>query len=159
MNRDAVISECGRFRYLLTRTWEPALPALVFVMLNPSTADHTRDDPTIRKCIGFADRLEHGGIAVVNLFAFRSRDPKHLKLMGYPVGKDNDRYIRQAVQGGGQVVCAWGSNARGLPRAQRVLRMLREELQVHPYALALTTDGVPRHPLMLSYSCDLKEIP
>ena len=74
----AVVSDDGLYRYILTRTWDRSLPALVFCMLNPSTADATVDDPTIRKCIGFAQRLGYGGIIVVNLFAYRATKPREL---------------------------------------------------------------------------------
>jgi hypothetical protein len=150
MLSNALISACGLFRYWLTRTWDPALPVLVFVMLNPSTADARLDDPTIRKCIEFARRMGYGGIVVVNLFAFRATNPKDLKAAGYQVGRDNDQYIKEACQGR-DVVCAWGSNARGLARPSVVLALLRA-WGVMPMALRLTDDGVPWHPLMLSYN-------
>src|SRR5262249_62207047 len=71
----AGFSRCGRYRYWLTRTWDAARPAVCWLMLNPSTADAARDDPTIRRCIGLARRWGHGGIVVVNLFAWRAPDP------------------------------------------------------------------------------------
>jgi hypothetical protein len=143
------------FRYLLTRSWEPRQFRLLrFVMLNPSTADAQQDDATIRKCIGFAIALGYTGIAVVNLFAFRARDPKALRAAGYPVGPMNDRFIKisadDAVAEGSDVICAWGVNARGLSRPREVLAILRRA-GVAPKALDLCIDGTPAHPLMLSY--------
>jgi len=163
MIRTADISECGQFRYMLRRVWTTLLPPLVFVMLNPSTADGEVDDHTIRKCCEFARLLGFGGIVVVNLFAYRATKPAALKAAGYPVGPENDAWIRRAVaemveMGGSTVVCAWGANARRLARPREVLALLRG-LGVKPMALQLTEDGIPNHPLMLPYTCTLLEIP
>lgn len=147
--KSAVISPCGTFRYELRRTWDSLLPVLVFVMLNPSTADAEKDDATIRKCMGFAQRFGFGGIVVVNLFAYRARDPKDLKAAGFPVGPENDAAILRAIQGG-QVICAWGANANRTPRPAYVVKML-QAAGVQPKCLAITGDGFPAHPLMLSY--------
>jgi hypothetical protein len=89
----------ARHRYLLTRIWDKATPPVCFIMLNPSTADHHRDDPTIKRCMGFARRWGHGGIQVVNLFAYRATDPKELYMLGYSeaVGPFNQRYIAEAL--------------------------------------------------------------
>lgn len=119
-------------------------------MLNPSTADADIDDPTIRKCIGFAKRLGYGSILVNNLFAYRATDPKELKRNGYLVGELNDGHIKSMNVTTDKIVCAWGVNARGLSRVKDVLKLIE-----NPYALRLTNDGVPWHPLMLPYSCTL----
>lgn len=157
MNKTAIISDCGKFRYHLTRTWDGALPPLPFIMLNPSTADADEDDPTIRKCIGFAQRLGFGGIEVFNLYAFRATDPKQLRANHYPVGPDNDRIITQrlhelGMHESGFVVCAWGANARNLSR-QKDMRCHLSLAGVRLRALRLLGDGTPEHPLMLPYSC------
>lgn len=151
---NAVISACGRFRYQLTRGWHGGSRAnLGFVMLNPSTADAENNDPTIRKCIGFAQNLGYCGIVVTNLYAYRATDPADLRRAGYPVGDDNDYYIEHAAKRMSveTMVCAWGAGARGLARPAEVLALLRR-LGVTPHALALTKDGVPRHPLYLPYA-------
>jgi len=152
----AVLSPCGRFRYSLTRGWGVDMtskPALLFVMLNPSTADHSEDDPTIRKCIGFAKRLGFLGLEVVNLYAYRATKPRDLKAAGYPVGESNDLHIHMASRRcDRRVVCAWGANARGLARPAEVLALLRR-VGSEPHALWLCADGTPSHPLMLSYTC------
>lgn len=158
MKRYAVISPRETFRYILGRSWDIGLPSLTFVMLNPSIADAAQDDPTIRKCIGFAARLGYGGIEVTNLFAFRATDPALLRRGGYQVGPENDYWIRRAIHGGQPVVCAWGAHARGLSRQADVLGIIRRD-SARPMSLALTEDGIPRHPLMLPYSCTLTEIP
>lgn len=155
----AVISDCQKFRYRLWRRWNFQLPRLMFIMLNPSTADATLDDATIRKCIGFATRLGYGGIEVCNLYAFRATDPRDLKAAGYPIGDKNDGVITgvsETVSGDwGHVVAAWGANAQD-KRADEV-RWLCLMNGVPLYHLGLTKDGQPRHPLMLPYSAELTE--
>lgn len=157
MTGGAVISPCGKFRYRLWRRWGDG-SACTFIMLNPSTADANENDPTIRKCIGFAERLGYSGIEVVNLYAFRATKPSVLKAAGYPKGPENDGHILAAAKAGVIVICAWGANARGLTRPDTVLVMLREA-DIVPTALAFTADGLPSHPLMLPYTCDLVGMP
>ncbi len=158
IQRSAALSECGAFRYHLTRTWDTTRGPLVFIMLNPSTADAEADDPTIRKCIGFGKRLGFGGIEVFNLFAFRATKPHDLRNAGYQVGPDNDQIIaeRLCVLGlfaRGYVICAWGANARGLNRPETV-RCNLGLAGVRLRALRLLADGTPEHPLMLPYDCE-----
>lgn len=157
MKKDATISACGMYRYELSRQWDDDLGALGFVMLNPSTADANADDPTIRKCVGFAQRFGYGGIKVVNLFAYRATDPADLKKAGYPIGPENDRHIAGAMLNCAVVVCAWGANARKLERPAAVLRVLKQNL-IQPWALRLLDGNVPGHPLMLPYACSLEPI-
>lgn len=160
MHKDAVISECGRFRYSLTRAWDRGLPQGTFIMLNPSTADASEDDQTIRKCIGFSQRLGLGGFEVVNLFAFRARDPKDLRAASYPCGPDNDQHIREALaRTSGPVICAWGAHARGLHRPKEVLQLLMDAGHSSGNALALLKDGTPGHPVLLPYSDQLVGFP
>lgn len=146
--RTAVISDCGLFRYRLTRTWDETLPKLGFVMLNPSTADAEQDDPTIRRCVGFAKREACGGIIVVNLYAFRSTDPAGLKTAVDAVGPDNDRHIGLAIDETEKIVMAWGKLGPIKSRAEAVLRLVRS-FGREPHCLGKTKDGHPRHPLML----------
>lgn len=155
----AVISACERFRYRLWRRWNPDAAPLLFIMLNPSTADHTKDDATIRKCRGFAERLGYGAIEVCNLYAYRARDPRDLKAADYPIGYRNDATLLDVATSvedhGGRTVVAWGAHAQPA-RAQQV-RDLLEMAGIPPYYLHLTQGGQPSHPLMLPYSCELKE--
>ena len=147
MKRSAVISDCGQFRYSLTRRWWNLSP-LLFVMLNPSTADALEDDPTIRRCITFAKEHTFGGIEVVNLFAYRATDPADLRRAGWPVGPDNDRHIATAVARAGGVCVAWGAVPAADDRIQVVAPLLRaagHELQ----CLRITRTGYPGHPLYL----------
>ncbi len=145
MKKTALISDCGKYRYELTREWEDG-PLCVFVMLNPSTADASEDDPTIRRCIGYAKREGCGKLAVVNLFAYRATDPSELCEPGVePIGPANNDYIEQWAKRFAPklVIAAWGQTDRG-PRAGRVKWLLRD---VPLYALGVTKSGKPGHPL------------
>lgn len=148
MIRTATVSTCGTFRYRLGRRWADGGKPLVFIMLNPSTADAQQDDATIRRCRHFA--LTHGfsALEVVNLYAFRATKPVDLKRASYPVGPDNDEHIAAAVRGAGSVCVAWGANARELERPQVVLPLIRR-LGAEPVCLRITRSGYPQHPLML----------
>lgn len=147
IRRAASISACGKYRYRLTRYWGPG-KMLPFVMLNPSTADADVDDPTIRRCMGFARRFEAGGIIVVNLFAYRATDPVELKRVADPIGPANFDALQEiAIVSGGTnspVICAWGTSAG--ERGADVVAMMRRE-HAHLFCLGLTKGGHPRHPL------------
>ena len=150
--RDAQLSDDGAYRYSLTRRWGPGRH-VTFVMLNPSTADALIDDPTIRRCIGFARAWGFGALRVVNLYALRSTDPKGLWNHPHPVGgAENDDAILEALRNGGMVVAAWGANAR----AQRVaaFRELADQVGVRVWALKVTKAGAPGHPLYLPASAE-----
>ncbi|OLP04655.1 DUF1643 domain-containing protein [Rhodoferax antarcticus] len=124
------------------------MPRVVYIMLNPSTADADVDDATIRKCAGFGKRLGYGGFDVVNLYAFRATKPADLKQASYPVGERNDEFIRSSLLTTSTVICAWGSNAKGLARPVEVLTLLKS-IGKKPMALQINAGGVPAHPLML----------
>lgn len=163
MDKDAFISECGEYRYWLRRVWDSKKKLALFVMLNPSTADASVDDPTIRKCMGFCERLGFGGFVVINLSAFRARDPAQLfnflryhPTMAFEEHENLSRSLQQASVSEMTVICAWGRKGRKLPgRTKRVLDYLRY-LGLKPKALRIT-DGTPHHPLMLPYTCTLKD--
>lgn len=152
----AVISDCGRYRYRLWRRWGRGAHAL-FCMLNPSTADAQVDDPTIRKCIGFARRWGCDAIEVVNLFAWRATDPSALAGVEDPVGPDNEPHIIEAARAAELVVVAWGGRPSGVDpsafkeRGARTARLLGGA----PLCLGRTFRGEPRHPLMLAYETKL----
>jgi hypothetical protein len=150
---DAVISDCGRYRYLLTRQVGTGARVAVFIMLNPSTADATNDDPTIRRCVGFARRWECGRLAVLNLFAVRATDPADMKRARDPVGPENkvwfDRILRTRRLG--RVVCAWGVHGAHREQDRAVLGWL-ERYGIRPRVLGTTVEGHPRHPLYLPYA-------
>lgn len=142
MERTATLSEDGRYRYRLSRIWS-AEPPVTFVLLNPSTADADADDPTIRRCIGFARRWGCGGVIVVNLYGYRTPWPAVLWQARDPVGPDNDDHLRAALAGDGLTVAAWGCQAR----SDRIARLLSYRPALT--ALGVTRSGQPRHPLYL----------
>src|SRR5262249_6763346 len=107
----ATFSPCRRYRYALQRRWADG-PAVCWVMLNPSSADEHRDDPTIRRCVGFSQSWGYAGLVAVNLFASRTPDPAALWSVADPVGPGNDAAIRGAAAGASLVVAAWGDQAR-----------------------------------------------
>lgn len=145
----ALFSPCRRFRYLLWRTWSSEDPACLFIGLNPSTADELQDDPTIRRCRGFAESWGFGALWMANVFAFRSTMPAALRQQGgSAIGPRNDEYLLAASRAAGRVICAWGTHAKLLGRGATVARMLREG-GVTPHVLRLTQEGYPGHPLYL----------
>lgn len=148
---DAILSACGFYRYELRRVWDANKPALVWVMLNPSKADGTKDDPTIRVCVGRAKLLGYGGVLIVNLYAWRSTDPRGLLTAADPVGPLNDSYITRATSDQ-TVVCAWGTHGGG--RADVVKNNMRV-LGAQLHYIDLTKDGHPCHPLRKSYGLPL----
>lgn len=147
----------GEFRYSLYRGWDTRLPTVCWVMLNPSTANETEDDHTIRKCVAFSEIYGFGQMVVVNLFAFRTKSPGVLKRHGYPVGPENDRHIRMASVSSQMVIAAWGAHGRGLQRARDVVGLLSSCKSIK--ALKILHGGVPGHPLMLSYKRELVDLP
>lgn len=136
------------YRWWLWRRWEEAGASVTFVMLNPSSASASRDDATIRKCIGFARRWGYGGIDVVNLYGLRATRPRHLWSHPDPVGPGNDRYIEQVAHGQ-VVVAAWGAHGARDGRGALVGRALAALGEV--YCLAVTQSGEPGHPLYIPY--------
>ncbi|MGD0678540.1 MAG: DUF1643 domain-containing protein [Polyangiaceae bacterium] len=143
----------GDYRYLLWRTFGSPGGRLLFVMLNPSTADASWDDPTVRRCIRFGAALGYGSLEICNLFALRATDPREILQHDDPIGPENDSHIRDALSRASTVVAAWGALARHSRIARRVLQvreMLACKHEVH--ALALTKFGCPRHPLYLPRS-------
>jgi len=150
MRTSAVIDPTGAYRYRLRREWDDTLPRTCFVMLNPSTADATLDDPTIRRCIGFSRFWGCGSVEVVNLFALRSTDPRALLSAADPVGAENDQHIREASTSALVVVAAWGAHGALLNRDRKVMRLLDS-----PQCLGVTSAGFPRHPLYVAGSTSL----
>lgn len=141
----ATISECGVYRYRLWRKWGDG-KSVCWIMLNPSTADGSKDDPTIRRCIGFAKDWGYAGIVVVNLFAFRATNPQELREVSDPVGPENDNTIIEVAKSSQLVVAAWGVWGDILGREKRVVEMLRNR-GVRLMCLCETKGGHPRHPL------------
>jgi hypothetical protein len=146
----AALSADRLYRYELTRMWG-AEPHATFVMLNPSTADADVDDPTIRRCIGFARSWGCGGLVVVNLYALRATQPADLWRAADPVGPDNDEHLSLALYlargSTGPVVAAWGAHAK--PDRVRFLTDAARDHGVQLLALKVTKAGAPGHPLYL----------
>jgi len=153
VERDALID--GPYRYWLTRRWDAALPQALIVMLNPSTADASEDDHTIRKCNGFMERWGYGGYTVANLFAYRATDPKVMmaaRAAGTDVvGPDNMRTLLYLSDRADLTLVAWGaSTPKGTElHTHRVTQALAGAADLH--CLGKTKTGAPRHPLMVGY--------
>lgn len=153
MQRSAIFSPCRSYRYTLTREWGDG-PTLVVIMLNPSTADELLDDPTVAGMIKRAQAWGYGRLVVLNLFAWRSTDPRALKTVSYPVGLSNDARIVTEAAKAAMVICAWGSASPLVPeRAEHVKTTLIENgIKLHYLKMGKT--GQPWHPLYLRH--DLK---
>lgn len=151
----------ARYRYLLWRDVATLSGegTLLFVMLNPSTADDRKDDPTIRRCVGFTESMGYARLEVVNLFALRATDPDALRREADPVGPENDRHIDEAVARARHVVAAWGASVPFLgtrpTRDEEVISRVIKERRVPLYSLGRTGDGHPRHPLYVPASACL----
>lgn len=141
--KGAEFSDCGQYRYRLWRTWDVEKPTVAFVALNPSTADGVDDDPTVRRCIGYAKEWGYGTLVVGNIFALKSTDPEELYEHPAPVGPRNDEYLREIVDEADRVVAAWGTHGAHQDRGREVAAMLDGEL----VALDTTKHGHPNHPL------------
>ena len=143
----ATISECGLYRYSLWRQWGPG-PICTFIMLNPSTADAVEDDPTIRRCVGFAKREGCGGILVENLFAFRATKPADMIAADDPVGPENDTRIRVAMRMAARhdwpVIAAWGAHKFAEKRGAEIASWY-DDLK----CLKKSKSGAPGHPLYI----------
>lgn len=154
----AVISDCSRYRYVLSRPSELADPTsgtALFVMLNPSTADAKVDDPTIRRCRAFARTWGCAGIKVLNLYAYRATNPAELKTCGDPIGPDNDSWLLKLAINYRDVVFAWGANAEP-ERAAEVVDIFRRG-RCRMLCLGTTKSGAPRHPLYVKGDTQLAE--
>jgi hypothetical protein len=159
----ALFSDDGRYRYKLERWWDrdektishPSWsPNVTFVMLNPSTADAFVEDPTIRRCIGFARQWGFNHLVVVNLFAFRATNPRWLTDVAYdPVGPDNQIVVRAALEEADKVICAWGNHG-ALRGAGDRLRSWMDGNSIEPFALHMSKLGQPGHPLYLPASSE-----
>lgn len=156
MERAAVVSEDGRYRYSLSRQWDAGANRLLWIMLNPSTADALVDDPTIRRCIGFARGFGFGGIEVVNLFAYRATNPKALAALDREtaIGPENRSTIAAALdrayRTNSSAVAAWGASWRTSGHSRLTVELLADELGVPLFCLGTTKDNDPRHPLYVS---------
>ncbi|UXX81949.1 DUF1643 domain-containing protein [Roseovarius pelagicus] len=147
----ATYSPCERYRYQLTRIWQPEGRRVAFVMLNPSTATEVQNDPTVERCERRARALGFGAFRVTNIFAWRDTDPRQMRAAADPVGPGNDTAIAEACDWADLIIAAWGTHGAHLERGPHVASLLRDSgRRVHH--LGLTKGGHPRHPLYISYS-------
>ena len=143
----ARFSHDEKYRYLLGRRISDSPRRLLFIMLNPATADATQNDPTIRRCIGFAERWGYGLLEIANLFAYRTPYVSELRRADDPIGPDNDEWICHALNVADKVILAWGNHGAYMNRSLQIRRMALETAQ--PYHLGLNKTGEPKHPLYL----------
>ena len=148
----AVFSDCRKFRYALWRMWNEQMPIAMIIGLNPSTADQTRNDPTITRCINFASSWGYGGVCVTNLFGFRATAPNELKAHHDPIGKENDAWVHEMAKGAAITVAAWGNHGKFLNRSLEILPSLD---RLH--CIKMNKSGEPAHPLYLK--AELKPVP
>lgn len=163
MIHTATFSPDRLYRYTLWRKWDMQndLVAsqggghfdrtnqyLMMIGLNPSTADETVDDPTIRRCVDFAQRWGFGSLCMANLFAWRDTSPRRMKRVPEPVGAENNSHLLRLAKGAGLILAAWGKDGGHMARASEVLTFLSaSEVRVH--CLKLNGDGSPSHPLYI----------
>ncbi|TDK46252.1 DUF1643 domain-containing protein [Antarcticimicrobium luteum] len=147
----AVYSDCERYRYSLTRIWNPQGRRALFVMLNPSTATEVQNDPTVERCERRARALGFGAFRVTNIFAWRDTDPRAMRRADDPVGPENDAAILDGAAWADQVIAAWGTHGAHLDRGPRVEALLRGT-GAPLYHLGLSKDGHPKHPLYIAYA-------
>ncbi len=142
ISRDASFSKCRRYRYVLRRNWNRQKPIVAFIGLNPSSANETSDDPTSRRCMGFANDWGYGGISLINLFAFCAHSPKSMMMAADPIGSENDRWIDRVISESDLVIAAWGNRGTFMDRANELHSRID-----NMYCLKLTERGQPMHPL------------
>jgi len=142
--KNATFSSCRTYRYSLSRVWDKKKKYVLFIGLNPSTANEEADDPTIRRCINYSKDWGYGGFMMVNLFAYRTTLPSNLKKVKYPVGSENDKYIVTLSKKADITVAAWGNNGDFYSRDKEVLSLVPSLM-----CLKINKSGQPAHPLYL----------
>lgn len=155
LERDAVISDCGLYRYLLRRIWDVSKPRALVCMLNPSTADAYIDDATIRSLIRLFTALGYGGFEVVNLYGWRATDPRELAKAADPVGPRTDAILEAAIGRCDIMVCAWGAHPMASERAQRVWEIAQSHRPA-VFCFGTTKAGHPKHPLYIKTGTPLE---
>ncbi len=138
----AKLSQCRKYRYALWRTWDNSKPYVMFVCLNPSTADETTDDPTLRKCITYAKSWGYGAVCMTNLFSYRATDPREMKAVKDPTGKENDKWLRDLAKDAGLIIAAWGNDGSYMNRSKEVIKFIP-----NLHCLKINKSGEPAHPL------------
>lgn len=146
------MSECRKYRFALWRTWDESKPYVMFVGLNPSTADEKTDDPTLTRCINYAKLWGFGGVCMANIFAYRATEPNNMKAAMDPVGAENNDWLKKLSRDAGMVVAAWGNDGSYLGRSGQVKKLLP-----NLHCLKLNKSGEPAHPLY--QKADIKPVP
>ena len=141
-----VFSPCRTYRYTLWRVFKPEGNFAVFIGLNPSTADEITDDPTIRRCIGFAKKWNFAAVCMLNIFAFRNTNPLVLQTVCDPIGPRNNLWIETIANKADLVVAAWGNRGSYLNRSESIKYLIHKQM----YCLGLTKSGQPKHPLYIA---------
>tara|TARA_B100000029_G_scaffold21638_2_gene21844 strand:+ start:2329 stop:2796 length:468 start_codon:yes stop_codon:yes gene_type:complete len=144
IHSDALFSKDRAYRYALWRIWDKSLPKILFIGLNPSTANEIKDDPTNRRCKRYAYDWGYGGYIMSNIFAYRSTDPKKLKTINDPIGPKNNYWLKKLNKEATLTIGAWGNHGTLLNRGKKVINII-DEL----YCLRITKEGHPSHPLYL----------
>lgn len=142
--KTAEFSPCRTWRYSLYRIWTFKKPIVLFVCLNPSTADENMDDPTVRRCIRYAYSWGYGGMIMANIFAFRATDPKDMRSVPDPIGPKNDLYLSHLSGHTEITLMAWGNHGVYLNRQEKAYNILKNK-----HYLTMTNFGSPGHPLYL----------
>lgn len=143
--KSARLSSDRVYRYQLWRRWSDGGRYVNFICLNPSKADEAADDPTVRKCVKYADSWGFDALCITNLFAYRATDPEAMKRFTDPIGFGNDRHLKQVAEGASLIVCAWGLHGTHLSRASKVKNLLRR-FDLHYLRISREQ---PWHPLYL----------
>ena len=153
LEKGATFSRCGTYRYSLWRRWDAKKPVLLWLCLNPSTADAVEDDPTLRRCMGFARDWGYGTSITGNLFAYRATDPEAMKRAQDPVGPNNNQALKRLAAKADLVIAAWGNDGNLLGRADWARRTIP-----HLHYLKMNSSGEPAHPLYLPKQLRPKQI-
>lgn len=151
MKCNAFFDQKRLYRYLLTREWDSSLPKLLYIMLNPSTADESTEDQTSKQCIYFAKELGFGSFDIVNLYSLISTNPKGLRSSTIdPIGKETDTYIIKSAKKADKIIVAWGEKHFFNKRNEKVTQMLKN-YGYNLYCLKMAKSGHPRHPSRLTH--------
>lgn len=144
----AIFSSCKKYRYTLTRIWDSKKPLVMFIGLNPSTADEIRNDPTVARCINFAQAWGYGGMIMTNIFAYRSTNPYAMMSQEDPVGLENDAYLVDSSRQASLIMAVWGIHGSLSDRGKQVVKLMKAAgCELHH--LGMTKEGYPKHPLYL----------
>ncbi len=157
VEKSATLSDCGKYRYELRRVWDTSKGLVNFIGLNPSTADATKDDPTLRRCINFARDWGYGGLIMTNLFAYRLTDSRQLKKVAEPIGPCNEKHQFDAAWDAEIVVACWGCHGMAKEEGEQTRVRMKLHLGMTLKCIRLTSEGAPEHPLYLPADLKLVE--